>query len=200
MTLTPLETERDVRAFLKTCLAPRGTWPGRTVAQLAKVMPDWVAGPLTRHAPHLAVLRDDIARHEAAAAKARTAYTKALGAWIETEVADTPTPDAPVISTAPSGKCPQNLIGDKAVPGEHHRPDPSGPCTFCQSGRTYVFNARSVNRMWKHAHDGAGRTLCPSGLQATDPMPDDEAARLTLCSGCRAALITPTDSQENPHA
>ncbi|WP_086779674.1 hypothetical protein [Streptomyces griseus] len=95
--------------------------------------------------------------------------------------------------------CPQNRRGDRAVLQPHHYPPGSDQCVFC-TGRTYVFNSRSVNRMWKHAHDGAGRTLCPSALQATDPMPDDEAARLTLCSGCRTALITPTDSQENPHA
>ncbi|MEU6628367.1 hypothetical protein ABZ905_08745 [Streptomyces parvus] len=95
--------------------------------------------------------------------------------------------------------CPQNRRGDRAVLQPHHYPPGSDACVFC-TGRTYVFNSRSVNRMWKHAHDGAGRTLCPSSLQATDPMPDDEAARLTLCSGCRTALITPTDSQETPHA
>ncbi|MFJ5890372.1 hypothetical protein [Streptomyces californicus] len=95
--------------------------------------------------------------------------------------------------------CPQNRRGDRAVLHPHHYPPGSDQCVFC-TGRTYVFNSRSVNRMWKHAHDGAGRTLCPSGLQATDPMPDDEAARLTLCSGCRTALTTPTGSQEAPHA
>lgn len=83
--MTTLETERDVRAFLKICLAPRGKWPGRTVTQLAKVMPDWVATRLTHHAPHLGALRDEAARLEAEAVKARAAYAKALGVWIEAE-------------------------------------------------------------------------------------------------------------------
>ncbi|WP_228994747.1 hypothetical protein [Streptomyces sp. DH8] len=106
----------------------------------------------------------------------------------------------PATDTAPEAElCSQNRRGDRAVLQPHHYPPGSDRCVFC-TGRTYVFNSRSVNRMWKHAHDGAGRTLCPAGLQATDPMPDDEAARLTLCSGCRTALTTPTESQENPHA
>ncbi|MEV5677263.1 hypothetical protein [Streptomyces sp. NPDC052179] len=101
----------------------------------------------------------------------------AAGTWPVPAAPEQPAPDL----------CPQNLRGDRAVPQRHHYPPGSDQCVFC-TGRTYVFNARSVNRMWKHAHDDAGRTLCTSGLKATNPMPDDEAARLPLCSGCRAAL------------
>ncbi|MFD9422214.1 MULTISPECIES: hypothetical protein [unclassified Streptomyces] len=101
----------------------------------------------------------------------------AAGTWPVPADPEQPAPDL----------CPQNLRGDRAVPQLHHYPPGSDQCAFC-TGRTYVFNARSVNRIWKHAHDDAGRTLCTSGLKATNPMPDDEAARLPLCSGCRAAL------------
>jgi hypothetical protein len=59
-------------------------------------------------------------------------------------------------------------------------PDPAPP---------YVFNARSVNRMVKHIPDGLGHTLCPSSFVASPPMAEEEAARLTLCRGCRRALL-----------
>jgi hypothetical protein len=52
----------------------------------------------------------------------------------------------------------------------------------------FVFNSRSVNRSTKHAHDGNGRTLCPSRFMATAPIPADLAASLPLCGGCARAL------------
>lgn len=89
--------------------------------------------------------------------------------------------------------CPQNLIGDKAGPGEHHYRAGTTECVFCD-GRTYVFNKDSVNRMTKHAHDGHGKTLCPNRFSANPPMPDEWAARLPLCGGCRTALVTQVSS------
>lgn len=82
--------------------------------------------------------------------------------------------------------CPQNLYGDKRVPQPHH-PDAES-CTFCTGGRTYVFNADSVNHTTKHAHDGEGHTVCRRRFRANPPMPDDWASRLALCGGCRDAL------------
>ncbi|MFM9590771.1 hypothetical protein ACKI16_29715 [Streptomyces scabiei] len=58
----------------------------------------------------------------------------------------------------------------------------------------YVHNARNVNRRpgtaVKHIPDGHGNTICPRALQATAPMPAEEAARLPLCKGCRDAALT----------
>ncbi|WP_433916909.1 hypothetical protein [Streptomyces sp. NBC_01744] len=80
-----LDTVGEVRDFLRLCLHPGPRRAGRTVAQLAKVMPDWLAERLTAHAPHLADLREAAARAEAEAAQACKAYTDALGAWITEE-------------------------------------------------------------------------------------------------------------------
>lgn len=179
--MTTLETPDDVRDFLRLCLNPRAGFPGRTVEELAKVMPAWLADKLVDHAPRVAALRE-------VADRAHTAYLSALGDWITTATAPAPTAEETPAATLTPGLCPQNLVGDGAVPAEHYRPEPSSPCVFCQSGRTYVFNARSMNRHIKHAHDSDGLTLCPSSLQATDPMTGDQAARLPLCHGCRRAV------------
>ncbi|WP_329131613.1 hypothetical protein OG552_10675 [Streptomyces sp. NBC_01476] len=77
-----LDTEPEVRAFLKLCLDPGPGFPKRTVAKLAKVMPDWLRGPLAIHAPDLAELRAEAVRLRAEAERADRAYVKALGAWI----------------------------------------------------------------------------------------------------------------------
>lgn len=59
----------------------------------------------------------------------------------------------------------------------------------------YVHNAGSVNRRpgtaVKHlpTPDGTA-TICPRAFKATKPMPDEEAARLPLCSGCRETALT----------
>ncbi|MGW2951587.1 hypothetical protein [Streptomyces eurythermus] len=59
--------------------------------------------------------------------------------------------------------------------------------------RAYVYNARSVNRApgtaVKHIPSGNGRTICPSNFAASKPMSKEEAAQLTLCGGCRRALL-----------
>ncbi|MXM66757.1 hypothetical protein GR925_25830 [Streptomyces sp. HUCO-GS316] len=58
----------------------------------------------------------------------------------------------------------------------------------------YVFNARSVNRRpgtaVKHipTPDGTA-TICPRGYEATAPMPEEEAALLPLCGGCRDTTL-----------
>ncbi|MEN1889502.1 hypothetical protein [Streptomyces mirabilis] len=46
-----------------------------------------------------------------------------------------------------------------------------------------------MNRTAKHIPDGQGRTICPGNFQASKPMPEEEAARLKLCGGCRKALL-----------
>lgn len=76
-----LETLDDVRDFLRICLTPRGPFPGRTVEELATVMPAWLADRLADHAPDVAELR-------AAADRAREAYVTALGDWITATTAD----------------------------------------------------------------------------------------------------------------
>lgn len=90
--------------------------------------------------------------------------------------------------------CPQNLYSERLVRLPHH-PD-AGSCTFCTGGRTYAFNATSVNHMVKHAHDSEGRTLCPRRFRTNPPMPDDRALGLPLCGGCRVALETATEATE----
>ncbi|MEU8834854.1 hypothetical protein [Streptomyces sp900116325] len=80
-----LGTVGEVRDFLRLCLNPGPRRTGRTVAQLAKVMPDWLAERLTVHAPHVSELREAAARADADAARARKAYADALGAWIAEE-------------------------------------------------------------------------------------------------------------------
>jgi hypothetical protein len=82
MSTVQLTTAEEVRAFLRLCLDPGPGRPKRTVAQLAEIMPGWVAGPLHEHAPHLARLGAAVDQAEAAAAAARTALAEALGAWI----------------------------------------------------------------------------------------------------------------------
>ncbi|MFF1834165.1 hypothetical protein ACFVXE_08160 [Streptomyces sp. NPDC058231] len=82
---TNLDTVGEVRDFLRLCLNPGPRRAGRTVAQLAKVMPDWLAERLTAHAPHVAEFREAAARAETEAARARKAYADALGAWISEE-------------------------------------------------------------------------------------------------------------------
>jgi hypothetical protein len=236
-----LDTEKDVRDFLRLCLDP-GHGIKRTPAKLAGIMPGPLEDALMRFAPHLGAVQAEADRQEAEARKARKAYTEALAAWITGESADAPS------------LCPQNRRGDKAVPEEHfHKPDDDGVlrCVFCstpahwggeptdayrtQDGRVwtlatevnehgvplyeapfvgtrytalaletlhgeiapvgrvpappYVFNSRSVNRTAKHIPDGRGRTICPGNFQASKPMPEEEAARLTLCGGCRKALL-----------
>ncbi|NGO47294.1 hypothetical protein [Streptomyces ureilyticus] len=239
-----LDTEKDVRDFLRLCLDP-GHGIKRTPAKLAEVMPDPLHDALVRYAPHLGELRAEADRQEAQARKARKAYADALATWITNE--PVAAPDVPEL-------CPQNRRGDKAAPGAHfYKPDDSGVqrCVFCGTaahgggepadayrtpdGRVwtlaaeknehevalyeaplvgtrytalalktlhgeitpvaggkvpeYVFNSRSVNRTTKHIPDGKGRTICPGNFQASKPMPEEEAARLTLCGGCRKALL-----------
>ncbi|MGW5930538.1 hypothetical protein ACWF2L_30550 [Streptomyces anulatus] len=107
------------------------------------------------------------------------------GAWPAPAADDQPAPDL--------ATCPQNLYGDKAVALPHHYPAGSDECVFC-SGRTYAFNADSVNHTTKHAHDDQGRTLCRRRFRTHPPMPDDWAGRLPLCGGCRDALTTGTEA------
>lgn len=80
-----LQTPDEVRDFLRLCLDPGLGRKKRSVTQLALIMPDWLATPLTEHAPHLAELRDAVDRAEAAATEARAAYTEGLWAWIADE-------------------------------------------------------------------------------------------------------------------
>ncbi|MFJ1606964.1 hypothetical protein ACIOHS_26875 [Streptomyces sp. NPDC088253] len=66
----------------------------------------------------------------------------------------------------------------------------------------YVHNARSVNRApgtaVKHIPDGHGRTICPSQFQASQPLPEEEAAQFALCNGCRRTLLARHDVAEDP--
>ncbi|WP_371799105.1 hypothetical protein OG963_14890 [Streptomyces sp. NBC_01707] len=80
-----LDTVGEVREFLRLCLNPSPKRAGRTVAQLANVLPDWLAERLTVHAPHVTELREAAVRADAEAARARKAYADALGAWIAEE-------------------------------------------------------------------------------------------------------------------
>jgi hypothetical protein len=141
------ETREEVRDFLRLCLNP-GHGVTRTPNKLVEIMPETLRERLEGYAPHLAGLRQEAERAQAATEQARAAHADALTAWLT----DDDTAAAPV------------------------------------DDRTYVFNARSVNRSTKHAHDGEGRTLCPSRFDATGPMPAEEAAGLPLCGGCRRAL------------
>ncbi|MFF0395116.1 hypothetical protein ACFYSJ_04900 [Streptomyces sp. NPDC005248] len=83
-----LQTPDEVRDFLRLCLDPGLGRKNRSVTQLALIMPDWLAAPLTEHAPHLAELRNAVDRAEAAATEARAAYTEGLRAWIADETTD----------------------------------------------------------------------------------------------------------------
>lgn len=77
-----LDTETEVRAFLKLCLNPGIGRVKRTPAKLAKVMPEWLREPLAVHAPDLAALHAEAVRLRGEAERAEKAYAKALGAWI----------------------------------------------------------------------------------------------------------------------
>ncbi|MCX4609482.1 hypothetical protein [Streptomyces mirabilis] len=73
-----------------------------------------------------------------------------------------------------------------------------GEITAVANGKVpeYVYNSRSVNRTTKHIPDGKGRTICPGNFQASKPMPEEEAARLTLCGGCRKALLAAAEDAQ----
>jgi hypothetical protein len=83
-----LSTPESTRAFLALCLNPPGR-EGRTLDQLAKVLPAWVMTELRVHAPELGRLRDELTKAEAEtraaqrrASQRRAAFAKALDAWI----------------------------------------------------------------------------------------------------------------------
>ena len=77
-----LATPESTRAFLRLRLNPGIGRTRRTVNELARVMPSWLSVALRTHAPELAQLHEAVAEAEAAAAKKREAYAKALGTWI----------------------------------------------------------------------------------------------------------------------
>lgn len=77
-----LNTEAEVRDFLKLCLDPGPLRPKRTVAKLARVMPGWLRERLDTHAPDLAELHATAGRLQGEADRADRDYAKALGAWI----------------------------------------------------------------------------------------------------------------------
>lgn len=85
-----LDTESEVRAFLKLCLNPGIGRVKRTPAKLAKVMPGWLREALAPHAPDLAELHADAVRLRAEAERAERVYTKALGAWIGQPAGEAP--------------------------------------------------------------------------------------------------------------
>ncbi|MFF4292178.1 hypothetical protein ACFY0N_00810 [Streptomyces vinaceus] len=173
-----LDSEQAVRAFLRLCANPGLGREERTFEHMARILPDFVTDSFTEHAPPLAKLRDSVKKADAAAERARARFADGLRAWtLAGQDADEADPRL----------CPQNLFGDQAVPGEHHRPDAPGDCVFCEPERTYVFNRDSLNRRTKHAH-ADGRTLCPSQFAVTEPLDSDRAAGLPLCGGCRRAL------------
>ncbi|MFF3096746.1 hypothetical protein [Streptomyces cyaneofuscatus] len=116
------------------------------------------------------------------------------GTWPAPVDAEQPDP-TPAVDDQPDpapDPCPQNLYSERLVRLPHH-PD-AGSCTFCTGGRTYAFNATSVNHMVKHAHDSEGRTLCPRRFRTNPPMTNDRALGLPLCPGCRVALETGTEA------
>ncbi|PSK52420.1 hypothetical protein B0E38_04746 [Streptomyces sp. 111WW2] len=78
------QTADRLRDFLALCLDPPGR-EGRTVDQLAQVMPAWVVEDLREHAPELGALRDELTEAEAVVTERRAAFTAALGAWIRGE-------------------------------------------------------------------------------------------------------------------
>jgi hypothetical protein len=97
----PLDTPEQVRDFLRLCLNPGAGYPKRTVARLAAIMPDWLAAPLTEHAPHLGTLRARVEGAEAYAEEERARYVEALRSWIARETIPAPEPaDAPAPSEA----------------------------------------------------------------------------------------------------
>ncbi|MFF4388530.1 hypothetical protein ACFY0G_17385 [Streptomyces sp. NPDC001552] len=179
-----LTSEQGVRAFLRLCIAPPGR-EGRTFENLARILPDWITEAFTEHAPPLAVLRDAVHKADANAAAARARYAAGLRDWT---LAD-PASDAPDPLL-----CPQNLVGSKRVPGEHHYEPGMDGCVFCGPGASYAFNRHSVNRKTKHAHRD-GRTRCDRQFEVTEPLDAERAAGLALCGGCRLALTN--DTKEN---
>ncbi|MFD6935289.1 hypothetical protein ACFWAP_03905 [Streptomyces goshikiensis] len=174
-----LTSEQGVRAFLRLCANPGLGREQRTFEHMARVLPDFVTDSFTEHAPPLAKLRDSLKKADAAAARARARFAEGLREWT---LAD------PVATEPDPRLCPQNLVGDKAVLGEHHfQPDAPEVCVFCGPDRTYAFNADSLNRRTKHAHHD-GRTLCPSQFAVTESLDAERAAGLPLCGGCRRTL------------
>lgn len=75
-------TPQELKGHLRLCLTPGPDRPGRTLTQLVQVMPNWVTDHFTVHAPHLALLHDELMRAELAAAESRARYAEHLRAWI----------------------------------------------------------------------------------------------------------------------
>lgn len=206
-----LSSLNHVRKFLALCLDPvHGI--KRTPAKLAAVMPDEMIAAVDRYAPHLAELRQAADEAERQARAARKKYADGLAAWITS--GKTPLV-APVV--ADPGECAQNRTGnfirltDPVTLGPHFYKDNGVTglrCLYCDvpahwggeplvapTVRPYVYNSRSVNRTAKHAvhPDDPRVTLCLSSYAASDPMPEQEAARLPLCGACRRAVTGQQD-------
>ncbi|MFC7791316.1 hypothetical protein [Streptomyces cinereoruber] len=97
-----LETEEQVRAFLRLCLAP-GHGITRTVAKVAEILPPLLRDRVEAFAPHLTYLRGVADMAQARADKARAAHAEALGAWIDGKPAPGLEPDTeprPVVDLA----------------------------------------------------------------------------------------------------
>lgn len=205
-----LSSAAAVREFLVLCLTPRGR-SNRTPEKLAEVMPDLLRDALEGYAPHLGKLRLEAEDLERQAREARKAHVDAFATWLRSSDDDV------VIASGGQGRCPQNRTGnfirveDPAVLGPHFYKDAGDGylrCVYCgapaywggesdtePTPRSYVYNAKSVNRTAKHVVDPADPavTACPRSFAASPPMPIAEAARLPLCGGCRTALTGKTD-------
>ncbi|MFH8577185.1 hypothetical protein [Streptomyces zaomyceticus] len=87
-----LETAAQARAFLDLCLDPGPGRHTRTLDDLVRIMPPWLQDQIDDHAPHVAELRAEADRLQAALTDAQGAYATALGAWIHDTSEETPAP------------------------------------------------------------------------------------------------------------
>ncbi|WP_327415458.1 hypothetical protein [Streptomyces sp. NBC_01233] len=87
-----LHTAAQARAFLGLCLDPGPGRHTRTLDDLVRIMPPWLQDQVDGHAPHLAELRAEADRLQAALTEAQTVYATALGAWINDSSEETPAP------------------------------------------------------------------------------------------------------------
>lgn len=77
-----LSTPDEVRGLLHMCLDPGPGRDRRTPTELTVVMPDWLLGHLTEHAPHLAAMHAHVTAAEQLVAKTRASYAEALLTWV----------------------------------------------------------------------------------------------------------------------
>lgn len=93
------DTPEKLRDFLRLCLDPGPGRKKRTPVRLVEVLPEPMQDELTRHAPHLHILRHRAQALAEQTDAARNLYADALATWIRDEQPQ-PGEPAPLLDAA----------------------------------------------------------------------------------------------------